>query len=284
MFAMARPLRIEYPGAVYHISTRGNAGQTVFKDDTDRSMFLETFGEVSARMQWRCHAYCLLNDHYHLVIETPKANLSKGMRQLNGVFTQRFNQRHDRGGHLFQGRYKAVVVERNRFLKEVCRHVLLNPVHLGLVRKPGAWKWSSFRATAGLEEAPPWLETHWLLSQFGRQPKRARRAFQRYVEEGEEEPLWEGLRHQIYLGGEAFIKRLQGKPRRIAMDQRRLTKKGVSERQKRLNDLQRRTTDPKRAMASAYLSGQYTLSEIAARFGVHYSTVSRAVKEYEQRQ
>ncbi|HKJ22981.1 MAG TPA: transposase [Gammaproteobacteria bacterium] len=278
---MARPLRIEYPGAVYHISTRGNADQTVFLDDQDRRMFLETYAEVSSRMQWRCHAYCLLNDHYHLVLETPKPNLSKGMRQLNGVYTQRFNQQHDRGGHLFQGRYKAVLVERSRYLKEVCRHVVRNPVHLRLVRKPSAWKWSSYRATAGLEEGPDWLDTEWLLSQFGRQRKRAQQAYEKFVQQEEDEYLWDDLRHQIYLGSDGFIKRMQSKPKTTTRRKGRQTKKGQADKNQKLTQLKRRSHDPKRTMATAYLSGHYTLSEIAHQFGVHYSTVSRAVKDYE---
>jgi len=278
---MARPLRIEYPGAVYHITTRGNADQTIFLDDQDRRMFLETYAEVSARTQWRCHAYCLLDDHYHLVIETPKPNLSKGMRQLNGVYTQRFNQRHDRGGHLFQGRYKAVLVERSRYMQDVCRHVVRNPVHVGLVRKPSAWKWSSYRTTAGIEESPDWLDTEGLLSQFGRQRKRAQQAYEKFVQHEEEEYLWDNLRHQIYLGTDGFIKRMQAKPKTTTRRKNRLSKKSQTDKNNKLLQLKRRSHDPKRTMAMAYLSGHYTLHEIASQFGVHYSTVSRAVKDYE---
>lgn len=278
---MARPLRIEYPGAVYHITTRGNADQDIFLDDQDRRMFLDTYAEVSSRTQWRCYAYCLLDDHYHLVVETPKPNLSKGMRQLNGVYTQRFNQRHDTGGHLFQGRYKAVLVERSRYLMDVCRHVACNPVHVGLARKPSGWKWSSYRATAGLEEPPEWLDTEWLLSQFSRQRKRAQQAYEKYVQEEKAEYLWDDLRHQIYLGSDGFIKRMQTKPKTTTRSRGRQTKKSRADKNQKLLQLKRRSQDPKRTMAMAYLSGRYTLSEIAKQFGVHYSTVSRAVKEYE---
>ena len=104
---MARPLRIEYPGALYHITTRGNARRSVFKDDRDRALFLDTLQRVSERYHWLCHAYCLMDNHYHLVLETPDGNLAQGMRQLNGIYTQAYNRRHRRVGHLFQGRYKA---------------------------------------------------------------------------------------------------------------------------------------------------------------------------------
>lgn len=278
---MARPLRIEYPGAVYHITTRGNAGQAVFLDDHDRATFLSTYAEVGSRMQWRCYAYCLMDDHYHLVIETPKPNLSKGMRQLNGVYTQRFNQRHGRAGHLFQGRYKAIVVERSRYLMDVCRHVVLNPVRMGLVRKAASWKWSSYRPTAGLEASPPWLDTEWILMQLSRQRSRAQRAYQEFVQQGKGKDMspWDDVKHQIYLGGEGFIRRTQAKPKLTIRKQR----PARSELQK-LSRLKRRAHDPKRAMATAYLSGRFTLNEIAQRFGVHYSTVSRAVKDYEKRE
>lgn len=278
---MARPLRIEYPGAVYHVTTRGNAGQAIFLTDRDRGVFLDTYAEVSSRMQWRCLAYCLMKDHYHLVVETPKPNLSKGMRQLNGVYTQRFNQLHHRGGHLFQGRYKAILIERSRYLTQVCRHVVLNPVRHGLVRKPAAWKWSSYRATAGLENAPSWLDERGLLSEFGKQINRARLAYVEYVEKGKNATLWEALRHQIYLGGEAFIKRLQTKPKLIFRNGKRRSAKGRGEKHQRLSHLKRHTHNAKRTMAVAYLSGHYTLNEIADHFNVHYSTVSRAVKDYE---
>ena len=274
---MARPLRIEYPGAVYHISTRGNAGQSVFLDDHDRAAFLTTYAEVGSRMQWHCYAYCLMDSHYHLVIETPKPNLSKGMRQLNGVYTQRFNQRHNRSGHLFQGRYKAIVVERNRYLLDVCRHVVLNPVRMGITRKAGSWKWSSYRATAGLEEPPPWLETDWILMQLSHQRSRAQRAYELFVQQGRNLSPWDAVRHQIYLGGDGFIRRIQAKPKLTIRKQR----PAKSELQK-LTHLKRRAHDPKRAMATAYLTGRFTLNEIAQKFGVHYSTVSRAVKDYEK--
>src|SRR5713226_6360530 len=118
---MARPLRIEYPGAVYHLTSRGNARKKIFLNDSDRDEFLATLGWVVERFGWRCHAYCLMDNHFHLLIETPQPNLSLGMRQLNGVYTQRFNRRHKRVGHLFQGRFKAILVERDSYLLALAR-------------------------------------------------------------------------------------------------------------------------------------------------------------------
>ena len=154
---MARPLRIEYAGAVYHITSRGNEKKAVFKSDQDRINFLNTLQHVKKRYNWICHAYCLMDNHYHLLIETPDGNLAIGMRQLNGVYTQLFNKLHGRTGHLFQGRYKSILIQKDSHLLEVCRYVVLNPVRAKMVEAPEAWKWSSYRATAGREAAIPAL-------------------------------------------------------------------------------------------------------------------------------
>jgi REP element-mobilizing transposase RayT len=125
---MARPLRIEYPGAVYHITSRGNPRADIFLTNADRQVFLDILGNTVEKYNWLCHAFCLLANHYHLIIETLDPNLSLGMRQLNGVFTQSFNRAHNRVGHVFQGRYKAILVEKESHLLELCRYVVLNPV------------------------------------------------------------------------------------------------------------------------------------------------------------
>src|SRR6267142_1824255 len=182
---MARPLRLEFSGAIYHLTGRGKARQKVFFTDADRELFLNTLAGVVTRYHWICHAYCLMENHYHLLVETPKANLAIGMRQLNGIYTQAFNRRHRRVGHLFQGRYKAIVVEKEAYLLELCRYVVLNPVRAKLVTQPRAWKWSSYRATAGMEEAPPWLTVDWVLGQFGQTRGRAHRAYQQFVAAGQ---------------------------------------------------------------------------------------------------
>jgi putative transposase len=160
---MARPLRIELAGGLHHVTSRGDRREAIYLDDQDRAEWLGVFGEVCDRFNWRCHAYCEMTNHYHLVVETPQANLSKGMRQLNGVYTQRFNRRHGLAGHLFQGRFKAILVERDAYLLELARYVVLNPVRAGMVSEVSAWQWSSYRAMVGLASSPPWLETDWVL-------------------------------------------------------------------------------------------------------------------------
>lgn len=156
---MARPLRIELAGGLYHVTSRGDGQNAIYLDDGDRQGWLRLLGEVCKRFNWRCHAHCLMTNHYHLVVETPDGNLSRGMRQLNGVYTQSFNRRHSRVGHVFQGRYKAILVEKESYLLELARYVVLNPVRAQLVVEAEEWAWSSYRAMIGQAAAPPWLET-----------------------------------------------------------------------------------------------------------------------------
>ena len=152
---MARPLRLEFPGAIYHLTARGDRREDIFADDADRERLLQVFAECVARFGWVCHAYCLMDNHYHFLVETPLPNLARGMRQLNGIYTQRFNRRHGHSGHLFQGRYQAILVEKDSYLRELARYVVLNPVRARLVKRPEQWRWSSYRASAGMDAAPP---------------------------------------------------------------------------------------------------------------------------------
>lgn len=133
---MVRPLRIEFPGAIYHITSRGNARGNIFLEKTDREKFLTIVDEVLERYHWICYGYCLMNNHYHIIIETPEGNLSKGMRHINGVYTQYFNWRHNNVGHIFQGRFSAILIQKERHLLELCRYVILNPVRAGIVDLP----------------------------------------------------------------------------------------------------------------------------------------------------
>ena len=203
---MARPLRLEFPGAIYHLTGRGNARQKIFFSDADRQLFLDTLAAVVGRYGWICHAYCLMANHYHLLVETSKPNLSLGMRQLNGIYTQAFNRRHQRVGHLFQGRFKAILVEEESYLLELCRYIVLNPIRVKGNVQPSTWKWSSYRATAGLASAPEFLTTDWVLRQFGKNRTQAQKRYREFVREGLESRPWEALQGQIYLGSEAFIK------------------------------------------------------------------------------
>jgi putative transposase len=199
---MARPLRLEFPGALYHVTSRGNQGMEVFGDDDDRLAFLRTLQATACRFNWICHSYCLMGNHYHLVIETPDGNLSKGMRQVNGVHTQYVNRRRKNGGHLFQGRYKAILVEKESHLLEVIRYVVLNPVRARITSLPEEWPWSSFRGTCGLDAPHPCLTAGWVLSHFG---KGSMSAFRSFVTDGINMPSpWGNLKGELLLGSETF--------------------------------------------------------------------------------
>ena len=160
---MSRPLRLEFSGALYHVTTRGDRREPIFEDDEDRRGWLEILGQALERFDAKCFAFCLMPNHYHAVLETRRANLSRLMRHVNGVYTQRYNRRHDKVGHLFQGRFKAILVDRDAYFLEVCRYVDLNPVRARLVKSPLHWDWSSYRAHVGLENRPAWLDSRSLL-------------------------------------------------------------------------------------------------------------------------
>lgn len=206
---MARPLRLEFPGALYHITARGNAQQAIFVDDTDRQRFLQLLGREVLQQRWRCYVYCLMGNHYHMVIETPEPTLSRGLRRLHGTYTQWFNRRHHRVGHVLQGRYKSVLVEKDSYLQELCRYVVLNPVRAGLVPEVQAWPWSSYHVTVGVKAEPAWLDCAAVLSLFDRDPVRARRAYRRFVADGIRQPSpWHQVTSQIFLGRPAFLERM----------------------------------------------------------------------------
>jgi len=164
---MARPLRVEYAGAHYHITSRGNAKQAIFADEADRETLLGLVDSTVKQFGWAVYAYCLMGNHYHLLLETPEPNLVRGMRRLNGVYTQAFNRRHERVGHVLQGRYKAIVVDKDSHLLELCRYVVLNPVRSHMVKRPEDWPWSSYRATVGFSSAPAFPSTDLTLGLFG---------------------------------------------------------------------------------------------------------------------
>jgi REP element-mobilizing transposase RayT len=196
--AMARPLRLEFPGAIYHVTARGNAQGAIFLDDHDREGFLALFARVVKRYEWVCHAFCLMGNHFHLVVETPRPSLAAGMRQLNGVYAQTFNHRHRRSGHVFGERFKSVVVEKDEHLVAAAAYVVNNPVRAGLCGAAVDWAYSSYRATAGVVAAPAFLTLDWLLSQFAGELHAAQARYRTYVAEAALRHLGE-VRGEIYL-------------------------------------------------------------------------------------
>lgn len=285
---MARQLRIEFPNALYHVTSRGNRRSAIYRDDRDRDAFLRLLRDVVGRFGWLCHAYCLMGNHYHLMVETPQPNLSRGMRQLNGVYTQRYNFRHGKSGHVFQGRFKAVLIEKEGHLLEVSRYVVLNPVRARMVDTPRQWRWSSYRATAGFGAPPPWLTTDWVLAQFGRRKKEAQREFRSFVREGaRENSPWEGLIGGFLLGSEEFVaecrsrlskdKDLSEMPQARALEERPSLEDLFADMP--TGDKSTRNT----RIAAAYLQHEYTMKAIADYLGIHYMTASRAVAALESR-
>ena len=203
---MSRPLRIAFPGATYHIMSRGDRRREVFRDDVDRSLFLDLLAREVRQQRWRLLAYCLMGNHYHLLLETPESNLVPGMRRLNGVYAQAFNRRHGQVGHVMQGRYKSILVDRESYLLELARYIVLNPVRAGMVSAAQDWIWSSFRATAGIVSAHDWLACDWVLNRFDDKVPIARKFYQDFVLAGIDAPSpWAQLRGQIYLGSEQFL-------------------------------------------------------------------------------
>lgn len=279
VWAMARPLRIEFRGALYHITSRGDRREAIYEDDIDRRWYLNILAEVVERFNWVCHAYCLMSNHYHLVIQTPDANLSKGMRHLNGVYTQASNRRHGRTGHLFQGRFKGIIVDRDNYLLELTRYVVLNPVRAKMVKAPGDWPWSSYGAMVGEAKAPQWLATDGLLAQFAKQRAAARRRYKRFVLDGVGvESVWSDLRQQIYLGGDKFVKRTQ-KKLNVEGDELSIPKAQRRTPAASLESIARKCPDRNEAICKAYTTGAYSYREIAEHFEIHLATVGRVVRQ-----
>lgn len=277
---MARPLRLELAGGLYHVTSRGNSRNEIYLDDEDRTNWLELFSDVCSRFNWICHAYCLMSNHYHVVVETVEGNLSNGMRQLNGVYTQMFNRRHRRVGHVFQGRYKAILVEKDSYLLELSRYVVLNPVRALMVNDVADWPWSSYRATVDLAPPLKGLLVAWLLLQFDSNREQAIAQYRNFVRAGVGlPPVWESLKNQIFLGDKPFVEKLHRQIKAESGNLKEIPKAQRRSLGKPLSYYVEAIPDTKQAIRMAYESGDYTMQQIADAFGVHYSTVSRAVKQ-----
>lgn len=207
---MSRPLRLEFPGALYHVTSRGHERGPIFRDAADRRHFLDLLASVVPDHTWLLHSYCLMGNHYHLLVETQRPTLSRGMHSLNARYSQHFNRRHERAGHVFEGRFKAILVQREAHLLEVHRYIVLNPVRAGLSRRPADWPWSNYRATSGAIPPPPWLEVGSTLSLFSSFGAGASGAYVRFVADaaGQVGSPLERVRRQIYLGDRRFLEKM----------------------------------------------------------------------------
>ncbi len=277
---MSRPVRIEFPGAVYHVTSKGRDANDVFKSKEDRGVFLNVLDNVVDRFGWLVHSYVLMDEHYHLVVEVPDANLSKGMRQLNGVYTQHVNRRHDTEGPVFHGRFKSVVLEKKNYLLPVCRHVVTNPQRKDATESFAAYKWSSYRALAGQVRVPGFLHAEAVLSHFGKREKEAQRKYREYIKQGvnEKSPL-DDRQNQVLLGSPRFLNEMQP-----ILQGERLSKRGPKavRRRRSLNALFKKVDEKSRLernelIKRAHLDYGYTLMEIGSHLGLHYTTVSKVV-------
>jgi len=300
---MSRPLRIEWEGGFYHITARGNEKRPIFRIEKDFLRFVSRFERIHERHGIVIHAYVLMTNHYHLLLETPRANLSAALHDLNTAYTNYFNRRHDRVGHLFQGRYRSIVVEKDPYLLELSRYIHLNPVRAGMVKRPEAYRWSSYPSYLSSEYCPEWLRREDILGQMDKSPVKGRRKYRQFVEEGLGREIRDPLKAVmggIALGGETFWEevrnRVQGLQERNEVpalrEIHRKTEAGMivekvasfygipADRITRLEHPLHRGTQV--AMYLARKKTDLSLNEIAAIFGKrHYTAVSVAYRRVE---
>jgi REP element-mobilizing transposase RayT len=248
-------------------------------DHSDRLVWLSILQEVCFRYNFVVHSYCLMNNHYHILLETVEGNLMQGMQQLNGLYSQYFNRQHNLVGHVFQGRYKGILVQREQYLLELARYIVLNPVRAQLVLLPEEWQWSSHLCLMGIQTPPAWLDSNSTLLRFGTEPAAAREAYREFVHAGigKASPLL-NIKHQLILGDDEFIEKVRHTSSHIQdgaiiKAQRRAVAQSLSYYATQYHTIEE-------AMASAYHSTAYTMEEIGLHFGVSSKTVSRAVKKH----
>jgi putative transposase len=278
---MARRLRLQYPGAVYHVMARGNRKSQIFEDDVDREGFLGLLGRAVERYALRVYGACLMGNHYHVVGETPRGNLSDAMRFLNGVYAQRSNRRHGRTGHLFESRFRSLVIQRESYLKRVVRYVVLNPVRAHLVTEAAAWRWSTYRATAGLGNAPEWLSLDWLDWAFDTTSRiEACERYRQYVN-APAAPKASIDTTALVVGRRAFRERLaqavdSRKPDRpLPPGYRAVTRPDLGELLAGVDSKDGRLS---RVVYAAHATHGYRQSDIARHLGIDPSTVSKLLK------
>jgi putative transposase len=288
---MSRPLRIEFAGAVYHVTSRGDRREQIYRDDEDRRAQLGVLAQAMSRFDASVLAYCLMGNHYHLVLSTQAPNLSRMMRHLNGVYTQDFNRRHGLVGHLFQGRFKAILVDTDAYLLSLCRYVERNPVAAHMVARPGDWAWSSYRAHVGQEAAPAWLDVDKLHGQLlghdvlteadQRQAQQAYEVLVNQLDAGDA-TFWKSkLTQQVYLGDAPFAERMQAQL------------PGAQKLDKTIPKVQRLRAlswpqclaqcdgDRARALFHAYRDAGLTMTQLAKDAGLSVTHVSRLISRTE---
>lgn len=285
---MARPLRIEYPGAFYHVTSRGNEQKDVFKSQRDREKFLEYLASATSRYGAVVHAYCLMSNHYHLLLETPEENLSQIMRHINGAYTTYFNVKRKRAGHLFQGRYKAILVEADQYATELSRYIHLNPVRAGMAVKPEEYKWSSYRSYISRDKAIEWLKTEFILGYFGGKVPDANNKYRQFVEDlldsEYDSPLKATVASTI-LGSEGFVREISDRylgekkaDRSVPAVKGLATRPSMDDIINKIKTLLGESDELTRSV-SLYFCQKHSgakLKEIGERFGISDAAVSQA--------
>jgi REP element-mobilizing transposase RayT len=272
---MSRPLRIPVEDGVYHVVARGNAKQLIFLDDGDRSAFLGVVRDALNRFRWHCLTYCLMPNHYHLVVQTTRPDLSRGMRQINGVYAQRFNRRHDRCGHLFQGRFGATLVQTDQYMLELLRYVSFNPVRGGLCRNPEDWRWSGHAEILGTA-APRLVSVPRVLALFGGDGQSAFEGYRAFI--AAKTDWGPPSRGVPILGGQRFRRKNLAASRKSAEIPRTPWR---DDRPSLSSLLEGKDRDA--AIAAAYREHGYLMKEIAEMLDCHYATVSRRIRRFEER-
>lgn len=301
---MGRAWRIEYEGAFYHILSRGNERKDIFLDDKDRRMFLNVIGEMSERFEISIFAYVLMTNHYHILIRTQRANLSKAMQWLGVTYTRRFNNRHSRSGHLFEGRFKSIIVQNDAYMMQLSCYIHRNPLRAGIIKSLSDYKWSSYRAYAYGRAAPDWLSTELILDQFpsSERHKSYHEKVQKYSKE--EKRLWEDFRHGTFLGSKKFVEKIRKqylpqKPHPEIPGQRKLAKTINTDdiidmvknafncdidRLEKSNRIYGADKDDRDLIIYfIWKTGMLTNEKIGALFGLTYSSVSHSVRSVKTR-
>ncbi|MGQ0640971.1 MAG: transposase [Gemmatimonadaceae bacterium] len=273
---MSRQLRLEFPGATYHVVARGNNRESIARDERDVAAFLASLGATCARYAWRVYCWCIMPNHYHLVLETTAATLSVGMRRHNSTYAQLFNKRYERVGHVFQGRFKALVVADETYLRTVLRYVELNPWRAALVRHPVEWPWSSIHLSFGYAPAPSWSAVREIWGLFGATENEGMARYREFLLDGMQSPP-ESLpvSHALVIGDDHAAVELQARVRHSQMsaevprEQRYLAPS--------IDALFFQHNDVDEAIGDAYARG-FSLRAIASYLGLHYSTVSKIAR------
>ncbi len=285
---MARPLRIQFPGAFYHVTSRGNERKAIFRNDRDRQKFLSYLASAHERYGAKIHLYCLLDNHYHLLLETPRGNLSQILHHLNGAYTTYYNVKRRRSGHLFQGRYRALLVEMESYCQELSRYIHLNPVRAALVEVPEDHFWSSYPAYIGFKRKPSWLETSLLLSYFSPDEPVAQKKYREFVEEAVESPIRNPLEKvyaSTFLGSQDFIDRVWKRKRGLGVqDERNIPALKILAEKPSLNAIKEAvetvfgSSDRLSKKFGLYISrqkGGFPLKEIGSFYGMKEAAVAR---------